>query len=289
MFYRISTIVAGLAQQEDDPILAPAIELARRCGAFLHLIHAPEVHDLVWSGSRSLGRLGLDEERLLYHSAHGPPGPAIVSLARAVSADLIIVGASRQRCFNTALFGSTVRHVTLESQAPVLVLRGEAPQLVSRVLMTTDLSSLSATAFEVGLDIVESLFPTCPKLRTLDVAFDDPSLATPLRGATFEDLVEEELTEFLRLRRNRGRTIEPKVRSGDPVSEIVDEAMGWPADLVVLGTHGRTGAARVLLGSTAEGVVAKVGCSVLLVSRRVVGRVTLPVPSAETVGASPRA
>ena len=282
MFYRIRTIVAGISQPEDDPVLAPAHELAERCGAFLHLVHSPEVPDMVWNGGRAHVRSGPENDRVAYHPVHGPPGPAIVALARAVTADLIIVGASRGNRFSTALFGSTARAVAREAEAPVLVLRGHAPQHVSRVLMTTDLSPLSATAYEVGLDIVETLFPGDPALRALDVAFDDPSLAPPLRGTMFDDLAADELEAFLRARRERKRSIEPRLRFGDPVGEIVEEADGWRADLVVLGTHGRTGAARVLLGSTAEGVTAKVNCSVLLVSRKVATRVTLPVPAPET-------
>jgi nucleotide-binding universal stress UspA family protein len=282
MLYGIRTIVAGISQPEDDAVLVPAQELATRCGAFLHLVHAPEVPDMVWNASRAHVRTGPDDDRVAYHPVHGPPGPAIVALAKAVSADLIIVGASRGNRFSAALFGSTARAVTREAEAPVLVLRGHAPQQVSRVLIATDLSPLSATAFEVGLDIVEALFPGDPALRALDVAFDDPSLAPPLRGTMFDDLAADELNTFLRARRERKSAIEPKLRFGDPVKEITEEAGGWRADLVVLGTQGRTGAARVLIGSTADAVTAKVECSVLLVSRKVAGRVTLPVPAPET-------
>src|SRR4051812_35984420 len=51
----------------------------------------------------------------------------------------------------------------------------------------------------------------------------------------------------------------------DISSEIVAEAEDWGADLVVLGTHGRTGIARLLLGSVAEGVARHAKTAVLLV------------------------
>ena len=288
MFYRIRTIVAGIAHTEDDPVLAPAQELAMRCGAHLHLVHAPEVPDLVLSERHARALAGAGRERVAYHPVHGPPAPAIVALAHSLSADLIIVGASRGHRLSQALFGSTARAVARQAEAPVLVLRGHAPQHVSRVLLTTDLSPLSESAYEVGLDVVEALFPGDPALRAVDVAFDDPSLAPPLRGTSLDDLAGEELDAFLRARRERKRPAEPKVRFGDPVEEIVEEAESWRADLVVLGTHGRTGAARVLIGSTAEGVAARVGCSVLQVPRKVVARVTLPVPAPETAAAPSR-
>ena len=48
-------------------------------------------------------------------------------------------------------------------------------------------------------------------------------------------------------------------------SVIVDEARRWPADLIVIGTHGRSGFSRVLFGSVAEGVVRTAHIPVLLI------------------------
>jgi nucleotide-binding universal stress UspA family protein len=61
--------------------------------------------------------------------------------------------------------------------------------------------------------------------------------------------------------------IEPIVRRGDPRSAIVDVAKEWRAELIVVGSHGRTGPRRLLLGSVAEYVVRHAPCSVE-VSRR---------------------
>jgi nucleotide-binding universal stress UspA family protein len=53
--------------------------------------------------------------------------------------------------------------------------------------------------------------------------------------------------------------------AGDPVAAIVDQAVGIPADLLVMGTHGRSGFDRLLLGSVAEKVLRKAPCPVLTV------------------------
>jgi nucleotide-binding universal stress UspA family protein len=53
--------------------------------------------------------------------------------------------------------------------------------------------------------------------------------------------------------------------AGDPVVTIVDQAVGIPADLLVMGTHGRSGFDRLLLGSVAEKVLRKAPCPVLTV------------------------
>jgi nucleotide-binding universal stress UspA family protein len=296
MFYRIRDIVAAIASPEDDPILVPAVELATRCGAFLHFVHAPEVADLVGSDSAHAGEpaggsahaLARQVEfgagdRLDYHAVDGPPGRAILGVAKKVLADLIIVGGTRRRRLPAALFGSTARRVCREADVPVLVLRGHVPHEVSRVLVATDLSPMSASAQEIALDAIDALFPgEGVAIRALDVAFDDPALAPPLRGTLFDDLALGQLKEYLDQRRQRSRPIEGSVRFGDPVSEIVQEAEDWRADLVVVGSHGLTGAARVVLGSTAEGVLARAKSSVLLVPRAAIDRMIVPaiVPAA---------
>jgi nucleotide-binding universal stress UspA family protein len=65
-----------------------------------------------------------------------------------------------------------------------------------------------------------------------------------------------------------GLTVETVVRAGDPRSVIVDEAKEWSADLIVVGSHGRTGIARLLLGSVAHSVVSHAPCSVEVVRKK---------------------
>jgi nucleotide-binding universal stress UspA family protein len=55
------------------------------------------------------------------------------------------------------------------------------------------------------------------------------------------------------------------LREGTPWKEVVESAREWPADLIVVGTHGRSGLTRLLLGSTSEGVVRHGPCPVVVV------------------------
>jgi nucleotide-binding universal stress UspA family protein len=63
----------------------------------------------------------------------------------------------------------------------------------------------------------------------------------------------------------QGVAVECVVRLGDPVTQILDEADAFGADLIVVGTAGRSGIGRVLLGSVAERVFAKAAVPVMLV------------------------
>jgi nucleotide-binding universal stress UspA family protein len=64
-----------------------------------------------------------------------------------------------------------------------------------------------------------------------------------------------------------GLSIETRVRQGDPRREILAEAQDWAADLIIVGSHGRTGTQRWLVGSVAEHVVRHAPCSVEVVRR----------------------
>lgn len=65
--------------------------------------------------------------------------------------------------------------------------------------------------------------------------------------------------------RMAGLTTEARVIPGDPREALVDMARGWGADLIVVGSHGRSGLEKLLMGSVATHVVTHAPCSVLVV------------------------
>ncbi len=65
--------------------------------------------------------------------------------------------------------------------------------------------------------------------------------------------------------RAKGFNADAVVESGDVRESIIDSATSWHADLILLGSHGRKGMTRLLLGSVAESVVRHANCSVLVV------------------------
>ena len=64
-----------------------------------------------------------------------------------------------------------------------------------------------------------------------------------------------------------GRAAEPVMISGDPRSTLVEEARTMGADLLIVGSHGRSGLSRLVLGSVASYVASHAPCSVLIVKR----------------------
>jgi nucleotide-binding universal stress UspA family protein len=150
------------------------------------------------------------------------------------------------------------------ADTPVLVVRGPLPDRPLRVLLTTDLSHHGAHAHARGASLTRLLgAPFQPETRTLfvdPVHLPDEPWSRPQQEAD----ARRELCEFLEV---EAPTVEstPRVRRGDPATEIIREAHEWGADLLVLGTHGRRGALRLFLGSVAETVVRRLPCAVLVI------------------------
>ena len=90
--------------------------------------------------------------------------------------------------------------------------------------------------------------------RNLDAVWE----AETERAETLVTKVADEL-------RSRGLKVTTKVEQGDPQSKIIEAASKWPADLVVVGSHGRKGLEHFLLGSVSDGVARHAACSVEIV------------------------
>jgi nucleotide-binding universal stress UspA family protein len=135
-----------------------------------------------------------------------------------------------------------------------------------RILLAIDDSEHSNTATN---SILERPWPAGSTIRVLFVVQIYTPIPIPTGALDYEALTQSLLKEAQGVIDRTtaklgalGVTIESRVRQGDPRQEIVDEAKDWSADLIVVGSHGRTGLPRWLLGSVAEHVVRHAPCSV---------------------------
>jgi nucleotide-binding universal stress UspA family protein len=143
-----------------------------------------------------------------------------------------------------------------------------------RILLAIDDSSHSQAAVD---EVARRPWPPTSTIRVLSVIhpYTPPVSEFVLAGATIEDLRRQQMSTAEQVTRraaealrNTGALTETIVRDGDPRSAIVDEASEWGADLIVVGSHGRTGLTRWLLGSVAQSIVGHAPCSVEVVRRR---------------------
>jgi nucleotide-binding universal stress UspA family protein len=134
---------------------------------------------------------------------------------------------------------------------------------VQTILHPTDFSEQSAAAFGLACALARDYNA---RLILLHVAA--PPLVAYGEGVFplgIEDVRDEAIQKLARLEPGAGFRTERRVEEGDAVGGILHVAAETHADLIVLGTHGRTGLARLLMGSVAEQVVRKAPCPVMTV------------------------
>lgn len=140
---------------------------------------------------------------------------------------------------------------------------------VRTILHPTDFSDNADYAFRLAERIARDYQARIVILHVVTpiVMYGDGVMPVP------DDNWQAELRRKLRERQPH----DPKIKAeyllleGEPVTEIDRVAQEQNCDLIVMGTHGRTGLGRLLMGSVAEGVVRKAPCAVL----------TVKVPAAE--------
>jgi nucleotide-binding universal stress UspA family protein len=203
----------------------------------------------------------------------GHPGSAIVTEAREMTADLVVVGSRGHGTIESMLLGSVSRHVASHAECSVLVAR--SPRLRS-VLFATD-GSESARVAEQALATWPMFADTA--VRVISVAQTGmptaiggvPGLYDQVMEQYEEDVDKARLESAAEADAAARRLTEAGLRAtsetgdGDPAGEIVRAAVARGSDLIVTGTHGRTGLSRLLLGSVAGNVAGHATASVLIV------------------------
>jgi len=143
---------------------------------------------------------------------------------------------------------------------------------ITRILVPVDFSPCSRAAFEYGASLASQLGASLEVLHVLGppnvVNLDLPgALGTPTTFKRYErTLAAREMEKLLSDVSHAGKpAIKARIEEGDAAATIVWIAEQRGCELIVMGTHGRTGLARVLLGSVAENVVRLAPCPVLTV------------------------
>ena len=161
------------------------------------------------------------------------------------------------------------------SKTPVPARRGLSPRpmrsRIQRILATTDFSDESLAGVRYALSLAERLKAAVALLHVIE----PPSRIAGMEAVVLarEDSEVRELAraqlKMIAARETKGDLkVTSLLRIGSPFHEITKAAREAAADLIVIATHGYTGAKRVLLGSTAERVVRHAQCPVLVVRDR---------------------
>ncbi len=179
----------------------------------------------------------------------------ILEEAEAVQPDWIIMGRHGLTGLPRLLLGSVTARVIGHSAVSVLVVPRGAALEFKRVLIAADDSPFSAAAWQEALSITQRM--------------ESHLTAIAVAASGGEVKAANQLVQRMEVEaRLRGVPLETAVPYGRPFEAILQVAQAKKVNLIVLGSHGRTGLRRLLLGSTAERVIGQAPCPVLVVKKK---------------------
>jgi nucleotide-binding universal stress UspA family protein len=202
-----------------------------------------------------------------YQVREGEVAGEILRASEEIGCDLIALGTHGRTGLRRLLTGSVAEAVLRRATRPVLALRAAEPPRGSGplrvILHPTDFSEDSAQAFRVAAALARDYLA---RLIVLHVMPAETVYSGVIGGPT-PNIDREGIEQ--RLRRLRvpelPDRVEHRLRQGEAATEILYAAAETRSDLIVMGTSGRTGLGRLVIGSVAEAVLRGSGCPVLVV------------------------
>ena len=208
--------------------------------------------------AKRLEEIGIPTEVVV---ARGDARHLIPFFARKWSSDLIFVRAHVRKDLTHWMLGSVARAVVSAAPCTVQIVRGAGDDRTHslesgrRVLLATDGSETSAAAARA---LAARPWPTQSEFRIVSV--EEP---WAIKSSAMEP--QEAVTSAEQVLTAAGLNATGAVLSGKAKEVILEEAGKWDADLIVVGSHGRRGIKRFLLGSVSEAVAMNAQCSVVVV------------------------
>lgn len=286
-----------------EKALLPAARHAARVGGTLHLVSAVTPYPIFqpadpareetpgWfaeEGARARRYLAEAKTRaealapgveVRIHAPTGRPAPALLRVAEEETAELIVMTSRGRGALARAWVGSVADRVMREAPCPVLLLTTDEPELdPKRILVAMDGSETAEEALSEAARLARAwegslvLAAVVPRPHSVAVPYLDLSAETERMRMDREEEMREYLERAAEPFRAEGLAVEVTTSRDDEVAPgLLRLRERNHAGVVVVGTQGRGGVARLLLGSVATRVVRDSPVPVFLVPPRAVG------------------
>jgi nucleotide-binding universal stress UspA family protein len=179
---------------------------------------------------------------------------AILEEIERVQPDLVVMGRSAKSGLERLMLGSVTTRVIGLSPVNVLVVPLGATMGFSHLLIASDDSPCRAAVFRAALAIARQ---THAQVIAISVVSHQKEIGP----------AEEILNNFGAKAQEYGVSLETRTLIGEPDEAIVEAAQKSGTELIIIGSHGRKGWKRLLMGSVAERVIGRVACPVLVVKK----------------------
>jgi len=254
-----------------DRAIRRATLLARQFGASVTLVHVvddDQPKQLVESESEIAERILADQCASLRHIDGldceflvelGDPFEGIAAATARLSPDILVVGTHRRQALKDLFLGTTAERTIRASKRPVVMANNVPAAPWRHILVGIDFSDNSSAALEA----VKSLGIDANATVTAIHIFDAPGTALIAHSAMTRDeatgyitgeqaRAEKDLTAFLKRAGHAPDNTVVRFNETSVGMVLAETARELSADLIVVGTRGRSGLARTMLGSTAE-------------------------------------
>ncbi len=261
-----------------------AVFLTRAYEAKLHVVHVPE--SPLWYGSNAATILYLEqaqkegerrladiEQQLIQEGLTdvearqvvGIPSEQIKKAAQDIAADMVVVGTRGRTGLEVILLGSTADRVIRDAPCPVLAVpMTTVTPSIRHVMAPLDFSSPSLDAVEYAIQVANHFGAKMTLVHVLEPMYYDAEQGLQSMEAKWVHW-RAQLEQLAGLISSFGLATGTVIRGGVPADSILDSAREQGCDLIVMGTHGRRGWARLRLGSVAEAVIRQAPCPVLTI------------------------
>lgn len=249
--------------------------------AIVHVVDDDQPKDLVEIERREAERILMEQISSIAELRGAECRPMVVAgdafdgilrTAGSFEADFIVLGSHRKQLLRDIFVGTTIERVIRTSPYPVLMVNAEVEQGYRNVLAAVDMSEPSARAIRVAKDL--GLFDG--KRLTLVHAFLATGAGLMARADISKEDIDryiaderlragDELAAFVRREESRLEGWALRIREGTPMEVISATVKEIAPDVLLIGTQGRSGLSRVLLGSVAEEVLKSVDVDILAV------------------------
>ncbi len=213
--------------------------------------------------------------KFTFEVSEGDPKSQISEIAKQWSANLILIGSRGHKGLDLILLGSVSQGVLMQAECPVLVAKSAISDSYKKVVVTMDNSPYSRAALmwmskinwgdscqfkltTVIQPIIESFDSISSIANTSTIQIQHDALVAAAK--TELEKYADDLSKLVGKER-----VSIEIVEGDAREAIVNLATSWGAELVVMGSHGRTGLTKLMLGSVSQAVALHSPISVLIV------------------------
>lgn len=252
-----------------------AIALAQSLEADLTVLHVSETSERAVLAAAT-AQMGKDLADVMYGDVSielkvlcGDPCEIIVQFAEI--ADLLILGEPREHTLREFFIGSTAHRIMRRISTPGLMVRTEVPKNYHHVVFAVDFSDESIRAIDAALKLGLAT-NHCTAVHVYDSARIDLMVKTS--SYSMKDIKNQIASEAAKIENKLARLMKRLGLRGRPVavlaktssaSTLLAYAQTLNADLIILGSRGRSNIAKITLGSVAEETLINAMCDILIV------------------------